>query len=398
MELYVHYPFCVKKCRYCDFLSGPAGEETRQAYLSALEREIRGWGNALKEQKNPEDGEPVMVTSVYFGGGTPSLMSAGEADHLMFLLAENFTISPDAEITMECNPGTADAGKLKAFHDMGFNRISLGVQSLDDGELALLGRIHTARQAAEAVSLARDAGFMNVNLDLMSALPGQDLRHWMKNLKTAVSLEPDHLSCYSLILEEGTEFARMQEAGTLPAFPDEELDRRMYHETGAFLSSRGYPRYEISNYAGPVYECRHNTGYWRGEEYLGLGPGASSYLSLPAGEGGGLRRVRFRNPDSIKEYVARDFRNVSESALREGHVQTPDDEMEEFMFLGLRMIRGIDTEEFRRKFGQPIGEIYGDVIRRHVADGLLCREGTRMFLSERGLDLANTVMADFMLT
>lgn len=379
MRLYVHYPFCVRKCRYCDFLSGPSNEERRSAYLEALCREITLAGRKYRN----EDGTLYRVQSVYFGGGTPSLMTEKEMEHLLFTLSLNFLLLPDAEITTECNPGTVTKEKLTAFRDMGINRISIGVQSFKDSELSLLGRIHTGEDAISCVMAAKEAGFDSVSLDLMSALPGQTMKDLMENLETAVSLSPDHISCYSLILEDGTALKAMAEEGKLPPFPGEDLDRAMYHETGRFLQEHGYPRYEISNYARPGFECRHNIGYWTGDEYLGLGLGAASLVS----------HTRFSNTRKMDEYLV--LKDLPEIRRETEHLSRKDEESE-FMILGLRMTEGVLENDFEERFKTPIDSVFGDVIQKHVLDGLLVRTDGRIRLTGYGLDVADYCLCDFM--
>ena len=379
MRLYVHYPFCVRKCRYCDFLSGPSNEERRSAYLEALCREITLAGRKYRN----EDGTLYRVQSVYFGGGTPSLMTEKEMEHLLFTLSLNFLLLPDAEITTECNPGTVTKEKLTAFRDMGINRISIGVQSFKDSELSLLGRIHTGEDAISCVMAAKEAGFDSVSLDLMSALPGQTMKDLMENLETAVSLFPDHISCYSLILEDGTALKAMAEEGKLPPFPGEDLDRAMYHETGRFLQEHGYPRYEISNYARPGFECRHNIGYWTGDEYLGLGLGAASLVS----------HTRFSNTRKMDEYLV--LKDLPEIRRETEHLSRKDEESE-FMILGLRMTEGVLENDFEERFKTPIDSVFGDVIQKHVLDGLLVRTDGRIRLTGYGLDVADYCLCDFM--
>ena len=379
MRLYVHYPFCVRKCRYCDFLSGPSNEERRSAYLEALCREITLAGRKYRN----EDGTLCRVQSVYFGGGTPSLMTEKEMEHLLFTLSLNFLLLPDAEITTECNPGTVTKEKLTAFRDMGINRISIGVQSFKDSELSLLGRIHTREDAISCVMAAKETGFDSVSLDLMSALPGQTMKDLMENLETAVSLSPDHISCYSLILEDGTALKAMAEEGKLPPFPDEDLDRAMYHETGRFLQEHGYPRYEISNYARPGFECRHNIGYWTGDEYLGLGLGAASLVS----------HTRFSNTRKMDEYLV--LKDLPEIRRETEHLSRKDEESE-FMILGLRMTEGVLENDFEERFKTPIDSVFGDVIQKHVLDGLLVRTDGRIRLTGYGLDVVDYCLCDFM--
>ena len=371
LSLYIHFPFCVRKCRYCDFLSGPADSAAREAYLRALEREI-----SLVPQfigKRP-------VRTLFFGGGTPSLMEEGQLESLMEALRSEFTIDRDAEISMEVNPGTADLQKLKAFRKLGINRLSIGVQSFHDEELALLGRIHRAEDAVRIFYEARQAGFENLNLDLMSALPGQSAESWRDNLERACRLGPEHISAYSLIIEEGTPFASMD----LPPLPGEEEDRRMYHETREILLSHGYERYEISNYARPGFVCRHNCVYWTCRDYLGLGLGASSLVG----------ESRFDCVSSMKDYLsAGNWEDFHEEEIS----LTPEDRMEEFMFLGLRMTKGIRPADFEDRFHASFEEIYGKTAGKHLAEGLLAGDGERLFLTDRGRDIANYVMSDYIL-
>lgn len=399
VSLYLHFPFCERKCRYCDFLSGPASEETKEEYVQFLCGEIRLRGALIC----------APVDTVFFGGGTPSLMTPSQLDRVMASVRDSCRVLPDAEISMEVNPGTADFSKLRAYREAGINRLSIGVQSFDDDELRLLGRIHTKDQAREIFHAAREAGFTNINLDLMSALPGQDPESWSHTLREAVKLGPEHLSAYSLILEEGTPFAAMYDAGELPVLPSEEKDREMYRFTGDFLAENGYRRYEISNYAREGYACKHNCGYWTGHEYLGLGLGASSDFG---GE-------RFRNPDAMEEYRkavaqaecfvktcickgASAAKECADSPLRrERQRMTAEDRMEEFMFLGLRMTDGVSECGFTRRFGKTMEEVYGGVIRRQLRQGVIRRyrvdEDHRIALTGYGLDVANHVMAEYLL-
>ena len=376
VSLYLHFPFCERKCRYCDFLSGPASAEEREKYIDLLCREIN---LRASEASAPVD-------TIFIGGGTPSLMTPAQASRVMEAVSASFSVMDNAEISMEVNPGTADLTKLRAYHSAGINRLSIGVQSFDDSELRLLGRIHTADQARQIYQMARDAGFRNINLDLMSALPGQNIETWSRTLREAAALQPEHLSAYSLIIEEGTPFAAMK----LPDLPSEDEDREIYHFTGQYLAENGYKRYEISNYAREGYECRHNCGYWTGHQYLGLGLGASSDLG---GE-------RFRNPDQIETYRTL-IENGNLSSLRcEIHKMTQEDRMEEFMFLGLRMTDGVSEREFEERFGLGLQDQFGEVVRRHISQGLIRRipkDGGRLALTEYGMDVANYVMSDYLL-
>ena len=380
VSLYLHFPFCERKCRYCDFLSGPASDEARENYMQLLCREI-----ALRreEVKGPVD-------TIFIGGGTPSLMTPSQLSRLMETIYGTFQVCADdsdpeinTEISMEINPGTADREKLCAYRRTGVNRLSIGVQSFSDAELQMLGRIHSAYQARKIFGEAREAGFDNINLDLMSALPGQKISDWEKTLLQTVNLGPEHISAYSLIIEEGTPFSHMQ----LPQLPTEEEDRAMYHLTKDLLGEYGYRRYEISNYARAGYACRHNCGYWTGHEYLGLGLGASSYIS---GE-------RFQNPADMASY-AKAVEEGNPASLRcEREILTPNEQMEEFMFLGLRMTEGVSVPAFEERFGEKPDRRFSEVITKHEAQGVILRSKDRIALTDYGLDVANYVMADYLL-
>ncbi len=390
ISIYIHIPFCIRKCLYCDFLSAPSTPDCIEQYVRALEAEIRFSPglNGLTGAEIPDDPE-IQVDTVFLGGGTPSLLTPDQLERILTAVRESYRVQDGAEISMEVNPGTADLERLQAYRGAGINRLSIGVQSVDDAELALLGRIHRAGQAEKIFREARQAGFDNINIDLMSALPGQTADKWEQNLRTVCEWGPDHISAYSLIIEEGTPFAEMD----LPPLPSEEEDRLMYHRTQTVLAEYGYQRYEISNYARPGRACRHNCGYWTGHEYLGLGLGASSLIgdrrykvtdSMPEY----LRRIRLADSGEIKD-PAHYYEDIQQLTLR--------DRMEEFMFLGLRLTEGVSEAEFRRRFGNPADAVYGSVLARHTDGGLLERTGDRIRLTEKGLDLANYVMSDFIL-
>ena len=390
ISIYIHIPFCIRKCLYCDFLSAPSTPDCIEQYVRALEAEIRFSPdlNGLTGAEIPDDPE-IQVDTVFLGGGTPSLLTPDQLERILTAVRKSYRVQDGAEISMEVNPGTADLERLQAYRGAGINRLSIGVQSVDDAELALLGRIHRAGQAEKIFREARRAGFDNINIDLMSALPGQTADKWEQNLRTVCEWGPDHISAYSLIIEEGTPFAEMD----LPPLPSEEEDRLMYHRTQTVLAEYGYQRYEISNYARPGRACRHNCGYWTGHEYLGLGLGASSLI--------GDRR--FKVTASMPEYLRRIRQAASGEIKDPAHYYeeiqqlTLPDRMEEFMFLGLRMTEGLSEAEFRRRFGNPVDAVYGPLLARHTDGGLLERTGDRIRLTEKGLDLANYVMSDFIL-
>ena len=313
-------------------------------------------------------------------------MTPDQLGRIMEAIRSRCNVDRKCEITIEVNPGTADHEKLRAYRALGVNRLSIGTQSFVPEELRLLGRIHTAGDTREVFRAAREAGFENISLDLMSALPGQTVESWLFNLEQAVRLSPEHLSCYSLIIEEGTPLERMFARKELPPLPSEEDDRAMYHLTREFLSKYGFDRYEISNYARAGFESRHNLGYWTGRPYLGLGLGASSYL-------GGKR---FHDPENMEAYEEAVRTNCV--GLREDVQELSDtDRMSEFMFLGLRLTKGVSEEEFAARFGKTMQEVYRETIRRQIGQGLLERSDGRVYLTEYGLDVANYVMADYLL-
>lgn len=348
LELYFHIPFCVRKCLYCDFLSAPGDVDTKDRYMEALLTETVG--SALRYAD-------YRVTSVFIGGGTPSVVRASYIAELMDAVRAHYDLAEDAELTIEVNPGTVSGEALRTFRKAGINRLSIGLQSADDRELAAIGRIHTWQQFLEAFRAARQAGFSNINVDIMSALPGQTLSGYRRTLEKVLALEeePEHISAYSLILEEGTPLYDRYEKGELE-LPDEDTDREMYRETKRILARAGYERYEISNYAKKGYECRHNCGYWQRKDYAGFGIGAASLVE----------NVRFRNGADLLAYLAAPL-----GCREDEQVLGRQEQMEEFMFLGLRMRSGVDCGEFRRLFGCGMEEVYGEVIRKNAEDGLL---------------------------
>lgn len=370
IEIYIHIPFCVKKCDYCDFLSGPSGPEEQSDYVQALLREI----DTVKE------GKGRSVSSIFIGGGTPSVLDAGFIGEILNRIRNKFQIQNDAEITIEANPGTADYGKIQAYRAFGINRLSIGLQSPDDRELKILGRIHNYEQFLETYKEARKAGFDNINIDLMSAIPDQTYKGWEKNLRTVAELEPEHISAYSLIIEEGTPFAARE-----LNLPDEDTEYNMYEATARILEEYGYKQYEISNYAKRGKACRHNIGYWTRQDYLGFGLGASSLYG----------KERFSNTADRKKYLENSF---NPELIREREpVLSREDEMAEFMFLGLRMTEGVARTDFEQIFGCCIEQIYGDVLKKYESMGLLQEKDGRIFLSRAGIHVSNSVMADFLL-
>lgn len=339
-------------------------------YVNLLCRELVFRAPAYKE---------YQVISIFFGGGTPSLLSAEEMGQIMDVVKASFVLAEDAEITVECNPGTVDQEKLAYYITCGINRLSIGLQSADDGELARIGRIHDYETFLRTYRLAREAGFRNINVDLMTALPGQTAASYQRTLAQVCDLFPEHISAYSLILEEGTPLYVNQKNYV---FPDEDEERELYYMTERVLSKVGYHRYEISNYAREGRECRHNKVYWQRGDYLGLGLGASSLIA----------NVRWKNPDDYADYAV-----CVEKMTVEMQALTLQEQMEEFMYLGLRLMEGVSEAAFQKAFGVSVDEIYGEVISRFVEQRLLVREKGRLFLTPRGIDVSNVVFAAFLL-
>ncbi len=380
LGIYVHIPFCVKKCNYCDFLSAPAAKEVRKRYIGALLKQIKGYDSLVKEYE---------VKTIYFGGGTPSLLEAEEIGEVFHTMKEVFELSEDVlkemEITLEANPGTFGKDKLLAYKKLGFNRLSIGVQSMSPEELKLLGRVHTVEDFLENYKLARECGFENISIDLMQALPGQTVEDWEQALKQAVELNPEHISAYSLIIEEGTKFYEWY-GEREELLPDEETERAIYYRTEEILKEAGYERYEISNYAKLGKESRHNLSYWQSIDYLGLGLGASSLIK---GE-------RFSNEDNLDAFVEAD--GDLEKLTKEKNLLTKEEQMEEFMFLGLRVMKGISKQKFLEKFQMDMEVLYGEVLKKLLEQKLIRVNGDNVALTKKGIDVSNYVFAQFLLS
>ena len=391
LSLYIHIPFCVRKCHYCDFLSAPCNEETRQKYVETLCMEVAQRAGKFKDRK---------VDTIFFGGGTPSILSTEQFGQIMAVIKQEFNVLPKAEISIEVNPGTVNREKLEAYRRLGVNRLSIGLQSADNEELKILGRIHTWEVFVQTWELVRETGFSNVNIDLMSALPGQTLESYESTLRKVLALKPEHISAYSLIIEEGTRFyewfgdeaAQVEEKSweydledknvvfRTKKLPDEITDRKMYDLTRTLLEEYGYYRYEISNYALKGYECKHNKGYWKRKDYLGLGLGAASLID----------NVRSSNVSELAEYLELNWSTDQEELSHK-------DQMEEFMFLGLRMMEGVSVQEFKNQFGKSIDDVYGKQISKLQKQGLLEFNETtgRYVLTLHGIDVSNQVFVEF---
>lgn len=375
MELYIHIPFCIKKCNYCDFLSFPANQEVIERYCQALEEELRQTAKYIKKEEN--------ISTIFIGGGTPSVLTETQITHLFSCIYNAYSINPEAEISMEANPGTLTYEKLCACREAGVNRLSIGLQCADDATLRMLGRIHTWDQFVENYTAARKVGFQNINIDIMSSLPGQSLSQYLESLYAVMELEPEHISSYSLILEEGTPFYESEEIRK--QLPDEAEDRKMYEKTKEILLERGYERYEISNYAKKGFACQHNLGYWDNVSYLGVGLGASSFY----------KDARFANERSIKKYIERPFYPFEQR--KDYILLKKKDKMEDFMIFGLRKMAGISLSRFEAEFATPVEQVYGRVIRRYTKMGLLVKEGDHLRLSDAGIDVSNRIFEDFLL-
>ncbi len=384
LELYVHIPFCMKKCAYCDFLSAPADEKEQFAYMQGLLREVAFYGRWFHD---------AAVSTIYIGGGTPSWLQEDYIAALMQEIYNSFKIAAGAEITIECNPGTLTKRKLEVYREHGINRLSIGLQSIHDEELKLLGRVHTFEQFLRNFGLARECGFYNINVDLMNSLPGQTVEGAYQSLAKVIQLKPEHISSYSLIIEKGTPFYDLYkfdvvklEAGMPPEdLPSEDTSYQIGKMTQDILAQSGYLRYEISNYAKKGYACRHNIGYWQRKEYLGVGLGAASLLD----------NVRYSNVRDLEQYIelSADCSSLREEANR----LTRNACIEEYMFLGLRMTDGIEKNAFFHIFGLTLGQIYGEVIQYLEEEGLICNTPTRLYLTDKGIDLSNFVLAQFLM-
>lgn len=376
LELYIHIPFCARKCAYCDFTSFAAPVRIYREYVDKLIEEIYGQCGNFQD---------YQVSTIFIGGGTPSILPSDLFGELLGVIWECFDIADGAEITVEANPGTLTMEKLETYLEGGINRISIGLQSSDDMELKALGRIHTFDEFLKSYQRARQAGFTNINVDLMSGIPGQDIHSWRNTLRKVMMLKPEHISAYSLIVEEGTPFYERY-GSDRRGLPDEETDREMYHLTKEMMESQGYSRYEISNYARPGFECRHNIGYWTGVDYLGLGLGASSYT----------HGFRYHNTADFQDYLRMNLREAG-AASQDIQALSHEEKMEEFMFLGLRMMKGVSGSEFLGRFGQNMWNVYGDVLGRLEEQKLIEVEVPVVRLTELGIDVSNMVLSKFLL-
>ena len=381
LGIYIHIPFCAKKCNYCDFYSLASGEDEKKSYIEALKREIK--------EASKKVSADYEVYTIYFGGGTPSIINADYIKEILDVIKSHFKLYKDdfyPEITIECNPKTVDTEQLSIYREAGVNRISLGLQSTDNDELKLLGRIHTYEDFLESYEMVRKTGFNNVNIDLMSAIPNQKIKTYEKSLNEIIRLNPEHISSYSLIIEEGTPFFKKysENAPLFKDLPSEDEDRKMYTLTSEKLGKAGYERYEISNYAKKGFYSRHNISYWDRVPYLGFGAGASSFFE----------DERYKNMTNLKEYT----KKAGKEDIREEITKLSlNDAMSEFMFLGLRKTEGISKTKFMNNFTFCVEDIFGKTIKKYINNKLLIDNGEFLRLSDRGLDISNYVISDFLL-
>ncbi len=370
--IYIHIPFCIKKCNYCDFNSFSANSDAQNEYTATLVNEIKSFKNY----------ESIEADSIFIGGGTPTLLSDENLEKIISALKESVAFAPDTEFTIECNPKTANLKKFRLLKELGVNRLSLGVQSLCDATLKTLGRVHNVKDFLECYAAAKIAGFENINFDLMFAIPNQSQKNWEKTVKTAIKFEPAHISAYGLQLEENTYFYEHQNQYL---FPSDEQNRQMYNFLVDYLEESGYLQYEISNFAKEGFSCRHNLKYWNLTDYIGFGLGSSSFY----------KGVRYQNPEKTEDYLK--FAQNFVPLWEQNPAESEKDLISEYMFLGLRLNKGIKGSDFEEKFNRSMFDIYPDAIEKNIKLGLLNYEGDRIFLSPKGFDLANSVMSDFIL-
>lgn len=400
IQLYVHIPFCVKKCSYCDFLSFTSTQEEQKSYVEALINEIKACAAFGKE---------CMISTIFIGGGTPSVLEGALMEQIVTTIRNTFQVQINAEITMELNPQSLSEKKIQHYKNCGINRISMGLQATNNDELITLGRVHNYETFLQCYESLRANGFDQINIDLMSAIPGQNLVSWEETLDKVLELKPEHISAYSLIIEEGTEFYDLYSDENAQhrdfSLPSEKEERDMYYLTKSKLQDQGYERYEISNYAKSGFICRHNCGYWEDVPYIGFGLGASSYIQTQEGN------YRYVNTENIQEYIdqyskkkIKEFNSLSDlirqdrlGINQEGILQLSQlEQMEEFLFLGLRKIEGISKGKFLEKFHIPLEQVYGDTIANMKKLELLKETKEGIALTERGIDVSNYVLSSFL--
>ena len=375
--IYVHIPFCKQKCKYCDFVSFQCMEDKEEEYFNCLIEEIVDKSKELKNDK-------ISIDTIYIGGGTPSIVKTGYVQEIINTIFDNYKVEKNAEITIEVNPGTVDEEKMRKYYETGINRISIGLQSANDKLLNMLGRIHTYREFEKAYSYARKAGFKNINVDLMIGLPNQTMDDVKESLQRIIEKSPEHISVYSLIVEENTKMYDLIETGKLQ-LPDEELEREMYWKVKEILERNGYEHYEISNFSKPGYQSKHNSNCWKQHDYLGFGVAAHSYYD----------GMRYSNIDNLKQYIEnmKNKEAVYNVVFHEN--QSKEDMMKEFMLLGLRKIDGVKISDFKEKFVDNPLYIFRNELNRLSCEKLIEVNENEIKLTDKGLDLANMVWAEF---
>ncbi|EGT5561850.1 oxygen-independent coproporphyrinogen III oxidase [Clostridioides difficile] len=389
LGLYVHIPFCVKKCKYCDFNSYKMDIDSKKRYIEDLKIEMELYSNKLYKDNKYKNKECCSlnkndkITSIFVGGGTPSILTSDEIREVFISIKEMFDIDENAEITIECNPGTLTLEKLKTMKEIGINRLSIGLQAIQEKHLNFIGRIHTYEEFEKNYKDALSVGFKNINIDLMYSLPNQTLCDWKETLEKVVHLNPTHISAYSLILEEGTELYNMYESNKFELI-DENVDIEMYEYTINYLKSKGYNQYEISNYSKEGYNCEHNILYWECEHYIGIGAGASGYIN----------ENRYNNVESLEDYHLSLVKR--EKPIQENEILSEKDMIEEKIFMGLRMNKGIKFEDFKKKFGIDFREKYNKQIEILLARKLINQSFEGIQLTQKGREISNSVFIEFM--
>lgn len=382
--LYIHIPFCAKKCKYCDFISFAGKNEKIQEYIECLQKELVMVGKQNKQDNQEGRDELLEVATVYFGGGTPSFLPAEEIQKIMDTIREHFILKQDCEITIEINPGTASREKLLTYQKAGINRLSIGLQAIQEHVLNVIGRIHDYQKFEETYQIARELGFQNINVDLMIGLPKQNVVDVEKSVEKVISLNPEHISVYSLIVEERTKLAQEIQEECL-VLPKEETERKEYWTVKKMLEEAGYVHYEISNFAKPGKESRHNTDCWSQKEYMGFGIAAHSYTD----------GIRYSNTEDLEKYITNIQKDKAEDNFIFHEKQDAEAKMKEYMLLGLRKIQGVEISRFKEKYGINPIYYYRLELDQLVRDDLLEVDDDVIKLTKRGIDLANLVWEKF---
>lgn len=382
--MYIHIPFCKRKCSYCDFYSYENKEDKIPIYIKYLKQELKEVGEGIQEGVKAKINDDVTIDTIYIGGGTPSYIDSAYIKDMLDLIKKYYIVLDNAEITIEINPGTVDENKLKTYKEAGINRCSIGMQATNEECLQILERIHTKEDFINTYNLARKVGFKNINIDFMIGIPNQNIEDIEEMLNLIKKLNPEHVSVYSLILEENTRLNEKVEKGIL-RLPDEKLERQMYWKVKENLEKQGYEHYEISNFAKKNYKSRHNLDCWEQKEYIGFGASAHSYTD----------NVRYSNVSNLEEYIANYENDKQEDNIIFHEKQNMYTKMQEYVLLGLRKIEGIDFDKFREKFNTNIDEIFKEEIEKLLNGGLIQKSNNSIKLTKRGLDLANIVWEEF---